>query len=111
MVKRWDWLKRELREMLPAWAFFFLCFALLSIRLSVILGQYQLERYQPPEFLVGSLIVAKAVMLIDAFTARRWFLDRPLIYMTVWNTSLYSLATQPFVFSIKFTGWPNLAFC
>jgi hypothetical protein len=113
MVKIWDWFKKELREMVPIWAFFFLCFALLSITLSVTLGRYQLERYQPPEFLICSLIVAKAVMLIGAFTARRWFLDRPLIYMTVWNTCLYSLATLALYYVdqvIKLVWRQHLAF-
>jgi hypothetical protein len=50
------------------------------------------ELYQPPEYLVGSLIVAKAVILVDSFLNTGWFRGLPLIYATLCNTTIYSVA-------------------
>ena len=92
MAHVWRWLKKELSEILPAWAFFFFSFGLLALTLSAVLKEYHLERQQPAEYLVGSLIMAKVVLLIDAFIKKEWLRGRPLIYMTLWNTSLYVVA-------------------
>lgn len=92
MAEFGSWLKKEFRELLPVWAFFFLSFSLLSFTLSSVLGQYHVEAYEPPEYFVGSLIVAKAVILVDAFIKTAWFRGRPLIYATLFNTGSYFVA-------------------
>lgn len=86
------WLREELRAMLPIWAFFFFSLALLSFTLSLVLDNYHIEAYEAPEYLAGSLILAKAVMLVDAFKRER-FRGRPLLYLTLWETCLYFAAT------------------
>src|SRR5262249_29974336 len=85
----WKWLKKEFYEILPVWAFFFVAFALLAVTLDVVMGEYDIDAYEPPEFLVGSLIMAKAVVLIDAFLKGEWIRRRPLIYVTLWDSVLY----------------------
>jgi hypothetical protein len=91
MAHVWRWLKKELYEILPVWAFFFFAFGLNALTLSAVLREYHLERQQPAEYLVGSLIMAKVVVLIDAFIKKEWLRGRPLIYMTLWNTGLYTV--------------------
>jgi hypothetical protein len=49
---------------------------------------------EQPEFLVGSLIMAKVVLLIDSFFKIRRGPGRPLIYGTLWNTGLYFVAAM-----------------
>src|SRR5262249_55745754 len=92
MSKMWNWLKKEFREILPVWAFFFFAMGLLSISVSAVLGQYHIELARPHEYLVGSLIMAKVVLLVDTFVSREWLRGRPLIYPTLWKTGLYVLA-------------------
>jgi hypothetical protein len=96
MSKTWNWLKKEFREILPVWAFFFFAMGLLSFTVSAVLGQYHIELARPHEYLVGSLIMAKVVLLMDAFVSKEWLRGRPLIYPTLWNTGVYFLAALAF---------------
>jgi hypothetical protein len=96
MSKAWDWLKKEIREILPIWIFFFFALGLLSLTVSAVLGQYQLKLSHPHEYVIGSLIIAKAVVLVDAFMDKDRLRGRPLIYPTLWNTSLYFLGALAF---------------
>jgi hypothetical protein len=96
MSRAWNWLKKEFREILPVWIFFFFALGLLSLTVSAVLGRYQLTLSHPHEYVIGSLIIAKAVVLMDAFMDKEWLRGRPLIYPTLWNTSLYFLAALAF---------------
>src|SRR5690348_2043813 len=92
MSKITSWLKKELREILPVWAFFFVTFGLLAFTLSTVLGEYDLKLSDAPKYVVGALIVAKAIVLVDAFFEPKRLRDRPLIYVTLWNTGIYFCA-------------------
>ena len=89
-----NWLYKEFREILPIWTFFFISFALVEITKLSIFGEYHITPEEQPEFLVGSLIMAKAVLLIDSFFKVRREPGRPLIYGTLWNTGLYFVAAM-----------------
>jgi hypothetical protein len=54
-------------------------------------GEYHIQPLDPTEYLLGSLIMAKAVLLIDAFMKNQGVRGRPLIYGTLLNTGLYFL--------------------
>src|SRR5262245_27209365 len=84
-----NWLYKEFREILPVWAFFFISFGLVALARMSIFGEYHITPEGPPEFLVGSLIMAKVVLLIDSFFKVHREPGRPLIYGTLWNTGLY----------------------
>src|SRR5690349_4045897 len=92
MSKILSWLGEEFRKILPVWIFFFFWFGLLAITRASILGEFHLVTSQTPEYFLGSLIMAKVVVLVDAFLKKTWLLDRPLIDATVWNTFLYTVA-------------------
>jgi hypothetical protein len=96
MSKAWHWLKKEIREILPVWIFFCFALGLLSVTVSAVLGSYQLTLSHPHEYVIGSLVIAKAVMLMDALMDKDWLRGRPLIYPTLWNTSVYFLAALAF---------------
>ena len=87
-----NWLYKEFREILPVWAFFFISFGLVALTRIAAFGEYHIKPAEPPEFLVGSLIMAKVVLLVDAFLKKRRVSDRPLIYSTLVATCLYFLA-------------------
>lgn len=89
MGRTWNWIKHEFREILPVWVFFLVSFGLMAFTLSTVLGDYHIESSQPPEYIGGSLIMAKAVVVIDACLKRRWLRNRALIYAVVFNTILY----------------------
>ena len=96
MSRAWNWLKKEIREILPVWIFFFFALGLLSLTVSAVLGRFQIKLSHPHEYVIGSLIIAKAVVLIDAFMDKERFRGRPLIYPTLWNTGLYFLGALIF---------------
>jgi hypothetical protein len=91
-----NWLYKEFREILPVWAFFFISFGLVALIRASIFGEYHIRPEEQPEYLVGSLIMAKVVLLIDSFFKVRKETGRPLIYGTVWNTAVYFVAAVVF---------------
>jgi hypothetical protein len=93
-----NWLRKEFLEILPVWAFFFLSFGLVALIRNATFGEYHIQPSEPPEYLVGSLIMAKVVLLIDAFMKDRGRHGRPLIYHTLLNTGLYFLAALAFLY-------------
>src|SRR5215813_6529811 len=94
MSKILNWLYKEFREILPVWAFFFISFGLVALTRISIFGEYHITPEEQPEYLVGSLIMAKVVVLIDSFFKTRREPGRPLIYGTLWNTGLYFVAAM-----------------
>jgi hypothetical protein len=96
MTRFWNWLREEFWKILPVWIFFFVSFGLVALNRMAILSEYHIKAAEPPEFLVGSLIMAKVVLLIDAFFKRERWEARPLIYITLWNTGLYFIAALAF---------------
>jgi hypothetical protein len=92
MSRLLNWLYNEFLEILPVWAFFFISFGLVALTRIATYGEYHIKPSEPPEFLVGSLIMAKVVLLIDAFLKKRSVPGRPLIYSTLVATGLYFVA-------------------
>jgi hypothetical protein len=92
----WSWLNKELHEILPVWAFFFFAMGLLSMTISAVLGRYQIKLQRPHEYLIASLIIAKAVLVMDSLMDKEWLRGRPLIYPTLWNTGVYLVAAIVF---------------
>src|SRR5262252_5814954 len=89
MSRIWNWAREEFWQILPVWAFFFVAFGLVALTRMSIFGEYHITPEEQPEFLVGSLIMAKVVLLIDSFFKVHREPGRPLIYGTLWNTGLY----------------------
>ena len=94
MSKILNWLREEFLQILPVWAFFFVAFGLVALTRISIFGEYHITPEEQPEYLVGSLIMAKVVLLIDSFFKIRREPGRPLIYGTLWNTGLYFVAAM-----------------
>jgi hypothetical protein len=91
-----NWLREEFLQILPVWIFFFLSFGLMALIRMTAFGEYHITPSEPPEYLLGSLIMAKVVLLVDALMKNRTGHGRPLIYGTLLNTGLYFLAALAF---------------
>src|SRR5262250_1316026 len=89
-----NWFYKEFWEILPVWAFFFISFGLVALTRMSIFGEYHIRPEEQPEYLLGSLIMAKVVLLIDSLFKVRREPGRPLIYGTLWNTGLYFMAAM-----------------
>jgi hypothetical protein len=93
MFRILNWAYKEFREILPVWIFFFVSFSLIAFTRMAAFGEYHIKPSEPPEYLVGSLIMSKVVLIVDALKKGRWR-GRPLIYSTLWDTGLYFLAAM-----------------
>ncbi len=80
---------REVRELFPVWLYFFLAFSLLRLTQSLVLRQYGIQITTPSLVLVGSLIVAKAFLILDLFGFVEKFNGKPLIFGVIWKTGIY----------------------
>jgi hypothetical protein len=70
----------ELKQLFPIWLFFFLAFSLLRLTQSVILEEMGINLTTPSLVLMGSLIVAKAFLVLDWFSFVERYQGKPLIF-------------------------------
>jgi hypothetical protein len=82
---------REVVKLIPVWLFFFLTFSLLRVTQSVALEGEGLRLTSPSLVLVGSLIVAKAFLVMDVFKFMNRYDHRPIIYGVLWKSGIYWL--------------------
>jgi hypothetical protein len=90
------WIKEEMLKMLPAVVFFAAAFSLLVLNERVTVRGSAIEATSFAKALVGALIVAKVLLLVNLLPFINRFPDRPLVYNICWKTSLYLLASLPF---------------
>lgn len=82
---------RELFALLPVWLFFYLAFSLLRMTQMAALADYGVHSTATSLVLLGSLIVAKAFLLLRHRRLMNLFINRPLIYGVLWKTLIYDL--------------------
>jgi len=81
---------REIREALPATIFFLLLFHLIGLTKAVVLDEYSLSALRAMGATMGALIVAKAVLVVEALSISRLFSGRR-IFNILWRTLLYGV--------------------
>lgn len=87
----------EMRKALPAVIFFLLLFHLVGLSKAVVLDQYSLTALRTMGATVGALIVAKAVLVVEALSIARLFSSRRIANI-LWRTLLYGLLALLFRF-------------
>ncbi|HVE41005.1 MAG TPA: hypothetical protein VNM14_14010 [Planctomycetota bacterium] len=96
LLRFWDRMKTEAVHLLPGFLFFFLAFSLLRLTQSVILKEAGITTVPPSKVLVGSLIVAKALLTVDKFNLFRRLERRPVLSIVVVKTAVYFVAALLF---------------
>lgn len=89
----------ELRNILPAWIFLLLSFALLRLTLVAVLREHGVETLPPSRVLVGSLLVAKALVTVDTLRLFPKLEERPVLFAALLRTSLYGALVFVFQFA------------
>lgn len=88
--------KHELREAIFPTTFFFLIFHFMMITKTLILESYDMQWTSSASALIAALVVAKAILIIDATPAGRMFRDSRLVYHIMWKTIVYSCLVSVF---------------
>lgn len=92
MSKAAQFLKREVKDMLPVLLFFFVTFQLLAITNALIALQYGISANAFLNATILAAVVAKVVLIADHMPFVNRFPSRPLIYNIVWKTLIYFAA-------------------
>ncbi|SFL80051.1 hypothetical protein SAMN05421830_106208 [Desulfomicrobium norvegicum] len=92
---------KEIREALPATIFFLLLFHLIGLTKAVVLDEYSLSALRAMGATMGALIVAKAVLVVEALSIARLFSGRRISNI-LWRTLLYGALTLIFRFVEEF---------
>jgi len=93
MTSMGDKIKHEVRALIPVTVFFFVTFQLLALTQTLMLEKYGIKASTFLNATIMALVVAKVVLIADAFKAVNRFPDKPLIYNIVWKTAIYFAAS------------------
>ena len=80
---------REIREAVPPTIFFLVLFHMLCLTKAVALSDYSFTALRAAGATVGALIVAKAILVVEALPLAKLF-SRRRIVQVLWKTLLYS---------------------
>jgi hypothetical protein len=86
---------REIREALPATIFFLILFHMIALTKTVVLDDYSITALRATAATVGALIVAKAILVVDALPLSRRFGGGGVIHV-LWKTLLYAVVVLVF---------------
>ncbi|MDX1375519.1 MAG: hypothetical protein R3357_08165 [Burkholderiales bacterium] len=86
---------REIREALPPFVFFLILFHLIALTKAVVLEEYSFTALRATFATVGALIVAKAILLVEALPIARLFAAQKLAQI-VWKTLLFAAVALAF---------------
>ena len=85
-------IKHEILEVIPPTIFFFVAIGLLILTKRLMLQQYGIEFADFGAAVIGALIIAKVVLIVDYFPFINKFPNKPLIYNVLWKTAIYVVA-------------------
>jgi len=97
MSRIWAIVAGEIREALPATIFFLLLFHLIGLSKAVVLDEYSFTALRAMGATVGALIVAKAILVVEALPIARLFSSRRISNI-LWRTLLYGVVALLFRF-------------
>jgi len=98
MKKTFLFLKKEILELLPPTIFFFIVFQVMDFAKGLIEKEYGVSVASTTSAAIGSLIVGKSILLVDALPMLKWFHEKRLIYSVLWRILFYLLIVTLFEF-------------
>ena len=88
MKRIWEVVAREIREALPATIFFLFLFHMIGLTKAVSLDDYSITALRAAGATIGALIVAKAILVVEALPVAR-LSSRRRMFDVLWKTLLY----------------------
>ena len=87
------WLLGEWLKVLPAAVFFTVTFSLIAVNERLVLQQLGIEVLIVVRPVIGALVVAKVLLIVNLFPFVNRYPNHPLVYNTVWKTTIYMIAS------------------
>ena len=84
------WMKKETLSILPAVFYFFCAINLFNMTFGWMLEVSGQKLLTFPRIIISSLIIGKIMLVADVLPILNIFSGKPLIYNTLWKTSIYS---------------------
>jgi hypothetical protein len=88
-----EWLKKEIRESLETAVFFAVAFCLIDLADKLTVRGSDIEIPSFITAIVGGLIIAKILLVVDLFPFLNLFPSKPLMYNIIWKTLIYFAAS------------------
>jgi hypothetical protein len=85
------WLWEELWRVIPIAAFFFIGFMLVLLLIKLTLAQYSIESATVSRAVLGALIAAKVVLILNRTPLARKMKNYPRILPVLWRTVFYGV--------------------
>ena len=89
-MKILEWMKKESLSVLPAVLYFFVAINLFNLTFGWVLQEAGRRLITFPRIIISSIIIGKIMLIADALPFLNKFSYKPLIYNTLWKTSIYS---------------------
>jgi hypothetical protein len=91
-MRFFNWLGREAKVAWPIASFFFIGFVIVLLIVKLMLEQYSIETVTLSRALIGALIAAKVVLILDKTPVARSFKSYPRIIPVVAKAAVYALS-------------------
>jgi len=85
-------LKKELKKIGSLALFFFLAFGYILLIMKLFLEEYSITTYVLGKAILGAIIAAKTVAILDAAMKLEWLENRPRYVSVLYRTFVYTLA-------------------
>jgi hypothetical protein len=97
-MKKNPWWKRELKEVFAIASVFFVLFVLFLFMKKVMMKDYSVDYFVLSTALIGSLILAKVVLIFDLLPVTKKVDHLPNIYRVIFRSFIYLLGYAIFTF-------------
>ena len=91
MAKAIKWIRDEIRSVFPAVLYFFLAITLFKMTFGWMLQARGENLITFSRTIIISMIIGKIMLVADVMPFLNIFSKKPLIYNTVWKTTIYSI--------------------
>ncbi|MCM8761532.1 MAG: hypothetical protein NC938_06010 [Candidatus Omnitrophica bacterium] len=97
MIRAAVYLAKTLREIFPAFLFFFIMFHILLVTRTLMLQQFGIAVPMSAVAVIGALVVAKVVFIAGRIPFLNQYPEKPLIYNVLTKTAVYFLVAMLFL--------------
>ncbi len=106
-------LKAEFLSLLPVTVFFFLAYNVINITHALFFHKQHIPVYREVDLLIMAAVAGKVLAVLDLLPFLNVFHGKPLVYTTLWKTSIYSIGAllfhyghrlEPFILKYKDLG-------